>query len=81
MEIFSVERFVQFVWSFANRIHAIYATKLHRFSGGWREANPLPIAIYGATVVPYQDSFLIVGGKTVDSTKSIWLDSIYRLKY
>ena len=52
--------------------------KLRRFSGGWREANTLPIAIYGATVVPYQDSFLIVGGKTVDSTKSIWLDSIYR---
>ena len=28
----------------------------------WRSANPLPFAMYGATSVPYEDSFLLLGG-------------------
>ena len=31
-------------------------------SGTWRNARPLPLAIYGASVVQLEDSFLIVGG-------------------
>ena len=40
-------------------------------------ANPLPQNIYGATTVPFQDSFLIVGGGS-DTPSYGFLDTIYK---
>jgi N-acetylneuraminic acid mutarotase len=37
-------------------------------------ANPLPQPIYWATVVPFGNSFLLVGGMTTDDTR---LSTIY----
>ena len=31
-------------------------------AGTWRDARPLPLTIYGASVVQLEDTFLIVGG-------------------
>jgi N-acetylneuraminic acid mutarotase len=40
----------------------------------WRSANPLPHIIFGATVVPFGDSFFIVGG----TDRAINYSTIYR---
>ena len=30
----------------------------------WSKGTPLPVALYGAAVVPYETTFLVVGGRT-----------------
>ena len=43
----------------------------------WRTGHPLPRNIYGAFTVPYQDSFLMVGGGS-DTPSIGFLDTIYK---
>ena len=47
-------------------------------TGFWREANNLPIPITEAALVPYRDSFLLVGGSMNDTPGGPRLSDIYR---
>ena len=41
----------------------------------WTEGVDLPVPLYGAATVPFEDTFLVIGGK-IDSNE--WSDKVYK---
>ena len=54
--------------------HAISTTEIYDLAtDSWSKGTPLPVALFGAAVVPYDTTFLVIGGAGSNYSDKVYL--------